>query len=134
MKRFLVLPILIFILTFIGNAYAPDQQKIKVCLSVTCNDDDTESFIKSYIRRELRGLRDVEIVNIERPDDYVNSWKNGWDNRAFDLQILAMKIETTELVLIHHIFQERFNYLNIKAEIKKPILQQRRGKNSFRRF
>lgn len=118
MKRLLALSVFIFIAVFIGKVYAPDEQKIKVCLSVKCDDDDTESFIKSYIRRELRGLRDVEIVNIERRGDEVNSWKNGWDSGRFDLSILAMKIETTELVCIHHIFQERFNHLNIKAEIK----------------
>lgn len=118
MKRFFTLSILILLAVFIGNAYAPDEQKFKVCLSITCDDDDTESFIKSYIRRELRGLRDVEIVNIEKRGDYANSWKNGWDSGRFDLRILAMKIETTELVFIHHIFQGRFNHLNIKAEIK----------------
>ncbi len=47
MRRFLALSILIFIVIFIGNAYAPDVQKFKVRLVLTCDDADTKSFIKS---------------------------------------------------------------------------------------
>ncbi len=118
MRRIFALSIFIFIVIFIGNAYAPDEQKFKVCLFITCNDADTESFIKSYIRRELRGLRDVEIVNIENSDDMLNSWKGGWNSGRFDLEIFAMKIKTTEIISIFYEFRERFNHLNIKAEIK----------------
>ena len=100
-------------------------------LSVTCNDADTESFIKSYIRRELRGLRDVEIVNIESSDDNINSWDNGWDSGRFDLSILSIKEKTTEIISVCFEFRERFDFLNIKAAINRRGLLARRELENF---
>lgn len=37
--------------------------KFEVELSVTCDDDNTKAFIESHIKRELRSLQDVEIVD-----------------------------------------------------------------------
>lgn len=37
--------------------------KFRVKVSVTCEDDNTKSLIESYIKRELRSLQDVEIID-----------------------------------------------------------------------
>ena len=44
---------------------APEKQKPKFMVEVLveCDDKNTEAFIESHIKRELRGLRDVEIVD-----------------------------------------------------------------------
>ena len=38
--------------------------KFKVKLLVGCEDDNTKAFIESHIKRELRGLQDVEITRL----------------------------------------------------------------------
>lgn len=77
MKRFLALSILVFIVGFIGNTYAPDVQKFKVAVNVEItNKEDSiisEDEIRSYINRELRSLNDVKIV----ANDYPGIWKYG---------------------------------------------------------
>ncbi len=37
--------------------------KFSVEISVSCEDDNTKAFIESHIKRELRSLQDVEIVD-----------------------------------------------------------------------
>ena len=63
MKRLLTLTILVFIVGFIGNAYAPDEQKFKVYVNVTCDNTGTKSLFESHIKRELRALQDVDIIS-----------------------------------------------------------------------
>ena len=46
---------------FIGQA-ADDRFRFKVDVSVTCDDENIKSAVESYIKRELRALRDVDIV------------------------------------------------------------------------
>lgn len=45
---------------------APEEQKpkFKVEVLVTCKDENTKAFIESHIKRELRSLQDVEILDI----------------------------------------------------------------------
>ncbi len=38
MKRLLAISILVFI--FVGNAYAPDEQKLKIYVNVLVNEDE----------------------------------------------------------------------------------------------
>lgn len=40
-----------------------EKFKVKVHVSVTCNDNTTKAMIESHIRRELRSLGDVELVD-----------------------------------------------------------------------
>ena len=67
MKRLLALSVLIFIVGFIGNAYAPDEQKFKVYVEVMRNEPDEEKtendIIETHLKRELRDLGDVKIVD-----------------------------------------------------------------------
>ena len=40
------------------------KPKFEVGVSVTCDDENTKAFIESHIKRELRSLQDVEIVDV----------------------------------------------------------------------
>ena len=54
-----------FFLTFTFTGQLTDAQvtrKIKVWVSVTCDDESTKSLIQSWTKRELRNLGDVDIV------------------------------------------------------------------------
>lgn len=70
MKRLLAFSVLIFIIGFIGNAYAPDVKKFKVCVFVSAPEEDKteKDIIESHLKRELRALGDVVIVDEE--DDW----------------------------------------------------------------
>lgn len=70
MKRLLAFSVLIFIIGFLGNAYAPDEQKFKVCVVVSAPEEDKteEDIIESHLKRELRALGDVVIV--DEKDDW----------------------------------------------------------------
>ncbi|MCE2402749.1 hypothetical protein J4G08_17930 [Candidatus Poribacteria bacterium] len=70
MKRFLTVSILVFLAVFIGNAYAPDVNKFKVCVVVGYEKEvKTEAdIIESHLKRELRLLGDVTIV--DEKDDW----------------------------------------------------------------
>ena len=72
MKRLLVVSLLVFLVGFIGNVYAPDVQKIPVYVDVSTgvsfNNEHVKPLairIESYIKRELRALQDVDITNKE---------------------------------------------------------------------
>ena len=71
MKRLLALSILVFMVGFIGNAYSPDEQKFKVFVFVsTPEEDNTEKLtIDKHIKRELRAIGDVDLV------DYDDDWE-----------------------------------------------------------
>ena len=73
MKQLLTISILVLI--FVGNAYAPDEHKFKVCVVVDENDEDkTEiQIIRSHMKRELRILGDVEIVDVKGNWEYLIS-------------------------------------------------------------
>lgn len=70
LQRFLALAILVFIFGLIDNVYAPVIQNFKVFVSVdTPEEDKTEKLIiESHIKRELRVLGDVSIVDLD--DDW----------------------------------------------------------------
>ncbi len=66
-----LLAIYILVLIFVCHAYAPDVQKLKVCVLVADADkeDKTErDIIESHLKRELRTLGNVVIVDKE--DDW----------------------------------------------------------------
>ena len=50
---------------FIGNAYAPELQKFKVCVIVSADKKDKteQDIVESHLRRELRALGYVMIVD-----------------------------------------------------------------------
>lgn len=61
-----VMLVLLYTITFSGqSAETPENQKpqFRVHVSVTCADATTKSMIESHIKRELRSLGDVELVN-----------------------------------------------------------------------
>lgn len=70
MKRLLACSILLFIAVFTNNAYAPDEQKFKVCVLVSAPEEDKreKDIIESHLKRELRALGDVVIV--DEKDDW----------------------------------------------------------------
>ena len=70
MKRLLAFSVLIFIIGFISNAYAPDVEKFKVCVLVSAPEEDKteKDIIESHLKRELRALGDVIIV--DEKDDW----------------------------------------------------------------
>ena len=63
MKKFYIFSL--FMLIFIiGNTYAPEQSKFGVVVSITCEDESLKNLIESNVKRELRALHDVEIVEL----------------------------------------------------------------------
>ncbi|MDE0316568.1 MAG: hypothetical protein OXM61_16910 [Candidatus Poribacteria bacterium] len=70
MKQLLAISIIVFI--FVGNAYAPDVQKFKVYVGIKRDVPDEEKtekdIVETHLKRELRALGDVKIVNFE--DDW----------------------------------------------------------------
>lgn len=68
MKRLLAVSILVLI--FVGIAYAPDKKKFKVCVIVSAEKEDKieADIIESHLKRELRALGDVVIV--DEKDDW----------------------------------------------------------------
>ena len=68
MKQLLAISILVFI--FIGTSYAPDVRKFKVCVFVDADIEDRieQMTIESHLKRELRALGNVVIVDKE--DDW----------------------------------------------------------------
>lgn len=72
MKR-LVLMLCLITLIAVGmkHAYAPDKQKFKVCVSITCKDEITKSSFESHIKRNLRALQDVDIVTSKIEATYI---------------------------------------------------------------
>ena len=62
-KQLLAISILVFI--FVGNAYAPDEQELKIYVNVSANEDDQieKDIIESHIKRELRALGNIDIVD-----------------------------------------------------------------------
>ena len=72
---------LIASLLMIPIALAPQTKpSFSVRVTVSCDDLSTESGIKSYVKRELRSLGDVEVVE----EEY-----------AFTIHIVALKDHTT---------------------------------------
>lgn len=45
------------------NTLLPDKAKFSVEVNVKSDDENTKSLIESYLKRELRSLQDVEIVD-----------------------------------------------------------------------
>ena len=67
MKKFYILTLLMLIF-IVGDTYAPQQvvvepPKFPVGVYVTCDDESLKNFIESHLKRELRALRDVEVVD-----------------------------------------------------------------------
>jgi len=61
----------VLIVVFIGNAHAPDIQKIKVCVVISDADKEDKAekdIIESHLKRELRALGNVIIV--DEKDDW----------------------------------------------------------------
>lgn len=69
-KKFLkLLVVAMFLLVLIGkaaeeNLFGDMKPKFKVWVSVNCDDENTQAFIESHIKRELRSLQDVEMIGI----------------------------------------------------------------------
>ena len=64
MKRSLILLTAVIVMTLgvTTNSEEQTDHKFRVQVSVSSKDDSFEGLVKSYINRELRSLRDVEIV------------------------------------------------------------------------
>ena len=63
MKKILTLTtITILTFGFIGQAADDADFRFKVDVKISCDDENIKSTIESYIKRELRALRDVDIV------------------------------------------------------------------------
>lgn len=75
MKKIICLLVVISVYFTGEPTYAPQDvpdripdRKFEVRVNVTCSDDITRTLIESYIKRELRSLGDVEIVDKEDPE------------------------------------------------------------------
>ena len=51
---------LVLLFVFIGQA--ADRPRFKVSIDITCIDANIERFVESHIKRELRALGDVDVV------------------------------------------------------------------------
>ena len=69
-KKFLTLLIVaMFSLVLIGkaaeeNLFGNKKSEFKVWVNVSCDDKNTKAFIESHLKRELRSLQDVEMIEI----------------------------------------------------------------------
>ena len=71
MKKIICLLVVISVYFTGEPTYAPQDipdRKFEVRVNVTCSDDITRTLIESYIKRELRSLGDVEIVDKKDPE------------------------------------------------------------------
>ncbi len=100
MKRLLAVSILIFLVGFIGSAYAPENQKFTVFVTVDCKDKNTNSLIQTHVKKELRLLQDVEVVG-------------SYDDAIFLFKIIVIEpltpngLKSGNIVMTYS-FQERF--------------------------
>ncbi len=71
-KPLLTLTILISIVVFIGNAYAPEPKKYKVWINIRAGDEDKieQDIVESHLKRELRALGNIVIVDINDEWDW----------------------------------------------------------------
>lgn len=72
MKHLFALTILISIVVFIGSAYAPEPKKYKVWVNVHAGDEDKieQDIVESHLKRELRALGNIVIVDINDEWDW----------------------------------------------------------------
>ena len=60
---------LLMLIFITGDTYAPgdagDNPQHKVHVSVMCDDHNTKLFIESHVKRELRSLVDVDVVELD---------------------------------------------------------------------
>ena len=96
MKKLLTLSIVMttFMLVFIGQA--ADSPRFKVSVVVGSDDKNTKAFIESHIKRELRSLRDVDVV------------KNNTETNDFHIMITATGSKNGTIA----IFSNFYNYFN----------------------
>ena len=92
MKRLLALTILLLSAVFIGNAYAPDIQKFKVCINVLAGEKSKADgkFIERNIKSELGDLGDIDIV-----EDILDDWEF-----IITIHVTAAKYNNVPYVLI----------------------------------
>ena len=107
MKKLLILSIVMttFMLVFIGQA--ADRPQFKVSVVVGCDDKNTKAFIESHIKRELRSLRDVDVV------------KNDMETNDFHIMIIAIGSKNGTIA----IFSNFYNYFN-DDDIKRLMNQE----------
>ena len=63
MKHFTTFTLIFFFTAIFIGADEKLPRKIPVSVAISCDDDTTKSLIESYIKRELRSLGDVSIVD-----------------------------------------------------------------------
>ena len=90
MKKLLILSIAMttFMLVFIGQA--ADKPRFKVSVNVACDNKNTESFIESHIKRELRSLRDVNVVEFDLKTNDFNIRIAAGKDRIFGTESIYM--------------------------------------------
>ena len=86
MKKLLTLSIVmtIFMLVFIGQA--ADRPRFKVSVSVACDNENTKAFIQSHIKRELRSLKDVDVVEFDLKTNDFNISVTAVKHRIFGIE------------------------------------------------
>ena len=73
MKKLMTLSIVMTTLMLVFIGQAADRSQFKVSVAVYSDDKNTISFIESHIKRELRSLRDIDVVehDMETNDFYI---------------------------------------------------------------
>lgn len=90
MKKILTLTtVTILTFGFIGQAADDEDNRFKVDVNVTCKDENTKAAVESYIKRELRALRDVDIVTKFDKTSLINSLLN--KDATYFLDIVVVK-------------------------------------------
>ena len=65
MRKRLTFSAVSMVLLFIFIGQAADRPRFKVSIDITCLDANIERFVESHIKRELRALGDVDIVEYD---------------------------------------------------------------------
>ena len=84
MKKLMTLSIVMTTLMLVFIGQAADRPQFKVSIAVGSNDKNTISFIESHIKRELRSLRDVDVIeyDVETNDFHISIVAAGIGNRS----------------------------------------------------
>lgn len=71
MKRTLTLTLAITTLMFVFIGQAADW-RWQVVVGVNCDDENTKTFIESHIKRELRALQDIDLVEADDAEFFLH--------------------------------------------------------------
>ena len=145
MKKIICLLVVISVYFTGEPTYAPQDipdRKFEVLVNVACSDDMTQTLIESYIKRELRSLGDVEIVDKKDPERILSltaiAHTSTSGNKTGDTSIAVMRASkrTCWSDILHALwdYQQTFEKDLSDAERKSRVRKMREIANEHGSF